>query len=248
MTIKYFEENWLTKPNVYIQEPLESGNLKLTEILPYNPNDDTMTRTLYNGGIVKGRRSDYLNINNRYFYHYECIECGDICVTTRHPGKWPKRGMTCGSPDSPCFVPNRDKYFAIARQKTCTRENPSIDDSGYVVWYEDALDNKGNKIPQYDKNGNKSGYKNVKMFEHRVVMEEHLGRKLKDFRIEQVHHIDMIKTNNNIDNLWLCTDDEHTRAHQSMNKITPLLYIAKRQGKTVFIDFDRERGIYFLTT
>ena len=118
MTINYFKENWLTKPNIYVQEPLSNGNLKLTEILPYNPNDDTMTRTLYNGGIVKGRRSDYLNIKNIYFYHYKCHSCGDICLTTRNPGKWPKRGMTCGSKDSSCFIPNRNKSLDLGRVKT----------------------------------------------------------------------------------------------------------------------------------
>ena len=51
--------------------------------------------------------------------------------------------------------------------------------------------------------------------QHRYNMEQYLGRKL--LRTEIVHHIDMDKTNNNIDNLWLCTQSTHTKAHGSMN-------------------------------
>jgi hypothetical protein len=51
--------------------------------------------------------------------------------------------------------------------------------------------------------------------QHRYNMEQYLGRKL--LRTEIVHHIDMDKTNNNINNLWLCNHSTHTTAHGSMN-------------------------------
>lgn len=47
---------------------------------------------------------------------------------------------------------------------------------------------------------------------HRIVMEEHLGRKLA--KEEVVHHIDGDKSNNELDNLMLFpTKNAHTKYH-----------------------------------
>lgn len=54
------------------------------------------------------------------------------------------------------------------------------------------------------------------VLEHRYVMEQHLGRKLK--RTEHVHHIDHDKTNNDISNLRLCNgDSEHKLLHREFS-------------------------------
>lgn len=47
--------------------------------------------------------------------------------------------------------------------------------------------------------------------EHRVVMEEHIGRRLRPGEV--VHHRDGNKSNNSIDNLELMTQSEHCKAH-----------------------------------
>lgn len=54
--------------------------------------------------------------------------------------------------------------------------------------------------------------------EHRLIMEQHLGRKLE--RNEVVHHIDGDKRNNDINNLELMTLSEHSRMHGCNRKIS----------------------------
>jgi hypothetical protein len=46
---------------------------------------------------------------------------------------------------------------------------------------------------------------------HRLVMEAHLGRYLEPG--ETVHHINEIKTDNRLQNLYLCSQEEHVQIH-----------------------------------
>lgn len=67
---------------------------------------------------------------------------------------------------------------------------------------------------------NKNGYLslcigNHREYVHRLVMEEHLGRKLTDD--ESVHHINGDRTDNRIENLQLLTKSEHSRLHAIEN-------------------------------
>lgn len=58
---------------------------------------------------------------------------------------------------------------------------------------------------------------NGRRYEHRVVMEQHLGRKLTSDEV--VHHIDGDKKNNDISNLMIFPDtQEHIRFHRRMEK------------------------------
>lgn len=50
------------------------------------------------------------------------------------------------------------------------------------------------------------------VYEHRLVMEKVLGRKLENY--ESVHHINNVKTDNRPRNLVVCSEREHMRIHR----------------------------------
>lgn len=51
-----------------------------------------------------------------------------------------------------------------------------------------------------------------KIDEHRLIMEQHIGRKLS--RQEVVHHINGDKRDNRLENLQIMTQDEHNKLHK----------------------------------
>jgi len=69
---------------------------------------------------------------------------------------------------------------------------------------------RGAHIYKMIKTDSKYGYD----YEHRVIMENILGRKLKSD--EHVHHIDKNTKNNNLDNLMVLNKDEHLDLHMRL--------------------------------
>ncbi len=83
----------------------------------------------------------------------------------------------------------------------------------------------------------KSGWDCYKK-EHTLKMEEKIGRNLT--KKDRVHHINGNKLDNDIDNLYLCTEPQHRIAHNSLQEIGYSLY---NKG---FLDFDKSTHKYFV--
>ena len=58
---------------------------------------------------------------------------------------------------------------------------------------------------------------------------------------ETVHHINMNKQDNRLENLYLCSTSEHSKAHGSMNTIVETL------TQNGILDFNVKTGEYYLT-
>jgi predicted RNA-binding Zn-ribbon protein involved in translation (DUF1610 family) len=75
--------------------------------------------------------------------------------------------------------------------------------------------------------------------EHIVVMEQHIQQKIPKGKV--VHHIDGSKTNNNLDNLLLCSIAEHNQCHAKIERLVFELY---NKG---LVKFDKDTLEYYYT-
>lgn len=132
----------------------------------------------------------------------KCSECGkDIWV----------RWDLAQNKDLDNFVCNHCLWSKNAKKNLHTKE---ADEKASQSRY-----NKCDSGRYHQKNG---------QYEHRAIMEEHLGRKLT--KNEIVHHKDGDKHNNSIDNLQIMSRQEHSRMHR-------LEYIEKHGVKKVILTF-----------
>jgi hypothetical protein len=76
--------------------------------------------------------------------------------------------------------------------------------------------------------------------EHRLVMEEQLGRYLN--RDEVVHHIDGDKTNNSPDNLVVMVRSKHKLTHKEINTRLYVLESRVRELEAIVAEYERRYG------
>ena len=74
------------------------------------------------------------------------------------------------------------------------------------------------------------------VYEHTLIMEKHLGRLPN--KKESIHHIDFDVTNNDINNLHLCSYSNHAKLHKKINSLMRELI------KNNLIIFDRDKNEY----
>lgn len=141
--------------------------------------------------------------------NYRCVVCGKEHYQRPNQIDKTKFGLTCSKE---CGKINRSKHttgkgnhqYGLKGEKNDSFLGyRKISNYGYVLIYK----------PEH-KRANHAGY----VFEHLLVMENHIGRQLKYYGFknkhnEVCHHIDRNKKNNSIENLNLMTDVEHFSLH-----------------------------------
>ncbi len=184
--------------------------------------------------------TDKLKPHSEVCIESQCDECGKITTTTysNYTRSQEKRNWTgktfCRKCATRIAAKNRigkpSPFKGVARADMRGKNHPSWNGGSYI-------DSSGYKMIHVKSGHADCGWGSYSK-EHRVVMEQYLGRKLK--KGETIHHIDGNKLNNNINNLALFnTDGEHHRlAHTSLQNIGYQLYIAG------FIEFDNVNKQY----
>jgi hypothetical protein len=98
---------------------------------------------------------------------------------------------------------------------------PSLKGSNNPNWKGGKVDN-GSGYLMIKRLGYQSAKKDGYVYEHRLVMEEHLGRKLESYEI--VHHKNGNKKDNRIENLEVITQSEHVGIHLTKDKSNRICY------------------------
>lgn len=139
------------------------------------------------------QKSDVKKRTQKFKIRFCCLECYRSFIKTKE-----KICINCQK----SFLPkdnrnnfcSKECYLEYIKRTGIKKRNGFWYENGYKVLY-----NNGNSIK-----------------EHIYIMEQHIGRKL--LPNEVVHHIDKNKTNNDISNLLLLTQSEHSKLHRELDK------------------------------
>lgn len=188
---------------------------------------ETKKTTKYKRNSKYGKLVSYSR--TKTITHWKCDNCGEEFSKVRN-GKYDSNAKSYCKKCISKIGLNKLASLAGYESKVKNIFEPKvgtvvIDKEGYPQIY------IGKNYPY--RNG---GYAHIR--EHQYIMETHLGRRLE--KGEVVHHIDGDKRNNDLDNLFLTTVNEHNKLHAESENILFELY------KKGIVGFDRKMGRYFL--
>jgi hypothetical protein len=132
-------------------------------------------------------------------YEYTCQQCGKAFVKRKSYN--PDHGRFCGKSCAGKQFAKLEMGVTAKGEKSPHWQGGRRKRKQYIMIY----------MPDHPFSDEK-GY----VWEHRYVMEQHIGRYLKP--LEEVHHIDANPENNIIDNLQLITRSDHRKLHDKNRK------------------------------
>jgi endogenous inhibitor of DNA gyrase (YacG/DUF329 family) len=154
----------------------------------------------------------------------KCLICG---IDFRYKTEQKDRKYCSTKCSNRSFIKSIEKECLFCKKKFSTRPSQNAKYCSHKCFY----NRNDGKTKQYGWTKYKKVYKvgRGKIWEHRLVMEEKLGRVLESW--EQVHHIDGNPKNNNIENLMIVLPREHniyTIMQRKIKKLTEENNILRR--------------------
>jgi DNA-directed RNA polymerase subunit RPC12/RpoP len=159
--------------------------------------------------------------------HWKCDNCGKEFIKNKN-GKYSKTSKSFCKHCISKIGLNKLASMAGYDSKVENQFEPKL---GQII-----IDKEGYRQIYIGKNYpfRKGGYTHIR--EHQYIMEIHLNRPL--VKGEVIHHIDGNKQNNDLDNLFLTTVNEHNKLHAESESIIFDLY------KKGLVTFDKKLGRY----
>ena len=172
-------------------------------------------------------------VDTKYYQWYNCCICGELAITSHMTKETKNKPRVCESPNTSgkgktChYIHNSRTIKTLKSNGQFSNKDNLTTKYGYPGWYQSTYDDEGMWVSTRF------------IFKHRDVMEAKLGRELEAW--EKVHHIDMDKMNFDEDNLWVCNNSQHIKAHMSFNK-----HCREAMNNLVQFAFNKETGKYYL--
>jgi recombinational DNA repair protein (RecF pathway) len=165
----------------------------------------------------KGKNNANYKHGNCCTKHY-CVDCGKKIDKFGRSKRCPK----CAKIFKPPQTKHNDKTKKLIGQKSKEKFTPEYIEN--IHKKHEGIKRKNNHdyimVKKYSHPNKNSG--NL-IGEHRLKMERHLGRILT--KNELIHHINFVRNDNKINNLYLCKNrSHHSQIHANISKLVPILF------------------------